>query len=420
MKEILIRPDNRKLRRYSTGLWSTDLAKRPRPPYNGRGWAIGLRLYQHIGPDLPRQLERLQVRLGFLPTANIPERTADGSSRWQSAFELLIFARDREGAQRAANLLFAAILLYEGQSLVHESLIAVPEDKAERSQYHPLELHRDVGYSCQSGLTTAAALAARLSTRRTWQYAAMKYWASHRACSLPLIETDPSQGRSFGVEADPINHVIFAQAIITAYAVIEELGFEIQASRNNPSTIKGEWNQTVKEDLEQRLTKGGIDIRDDEIWMVRGPRTRIESARGYPAGDRPSWSRGLVRDRRIKLIDAIARASWLRSSVSAHKLSKKSKLSLSLTVTDVVNVQLLARRLVLEQTGFLPGKSSQRHGKVSSLPAKQEETVNALEKQAALTKPSRRRAHRGNPFEDPFSTFWEWDSKEDEAAFADL
>jgi len=36
--------------------------------------------------------------------------------------------------------------------------------------------------------------------------------------------------------------------------------------------------------------------------------------------------------------------------------------------------------------------------------------------QVVLTKALSRRAHRG----DPFSTFWEWDSKEDDEAFADL
>lgn len=37
-----------------------------------------------------------------------------------------------------------------------------------------------------------------------------------------------------------------------------------------------------------------------------------------------------------------------------------------------------------------------------------------------LTKASPRRVRRGDPIEDPFATFWEWDSKEDEEDFADL
>ncbi len=38
-----------------------------------------------------------------------------------------------------------------------------------------------------------------------------------------------------------------------------------------------------------------------------------------------------------------------------------------------------------------------------------------------LTKaPLPRLPRRGDPLEDPFSTFWEWDSEEDKQAFSDL
>jgi len=37
-----------------------------------------------------------------------------------------------------------------------------------------------------------------------------------------------------------------------------------------------------------------------------------------------------------------------------------------------------------------------------------------------LTNAEPRTPRRGNPFEDPFATFWEWDIEEDEKAFANL
>ena len=37
-----------------------------------------------------------------------------------------------------------------------------------------------------------------------------------------------------------------------------------------------------------------------------------------------------------------------------------------------------------------------------------------------LTKAVPPKPHRGVPFEDPFATFWEWDTLEDDEAFADL
>ena len=37
-----------------------------------------------------------------------------------------------------------------------------------------------------------------------------------------------------------------------------------------------------------------------------------------------------------------------------------------------------------------------------------------------ITKASPRLPRKGNPLEDPFATFWEWDTEEDERAFADF
>jgi len=37
-----------------------------------------------------------------------------------------------------------------------------------------------------------------------------------------------------------------------------------------------------------------------------------------------------------------------------------------------------------------------------------------------LSKAPGKLPRKGDPLEDPFATFWEWDTKEDERAFADL
>lgn len=253
MREIILGPKDAGLGRYTTGLWSADDGDRERAFHRGRGWAIGLRIYQYEGPEPFEEQERLRERIGVWPPTEVHERIADGSFRWQSAPEILIYASSRDSAQRAANLLFAAMLLIDGQSLVHENLVALPEDEAELAQLHPLEVHRDVSYSCQPNVTVAAALAAKLSRKKRWRYAAMKYWISHRICSVPWMDTHPHRGRIFRVELDPANHVVFAQAIIAAYSTIEELEFEVRASNEKPSMIDGQWNPIVRQDLENRL-----------------------------------------------------------------------------------------------------------------------------------------------------------------------
>jgi hypothetical protein len=217
--------------------------------------------------------------------------------------------------------------------------------------------YREVNFSYQPDICEAAALAAKLSHRRKWRYAVAKYWISHRVCSVPWMETHPTEGTRFGVELDPSNHVLFAQAIIAAYSVIEELEFEVRASNKTPSKRNGKWNPVVRMDLENRLREGGIDLSDDEVWMRRGTPTIVEREGHKLTGAKASWAAGEVRDRHLPVVDAINYASWLRSRVSSHRLSRRAA---SLTIYDVVNVQMLARRLLLETTGFLPTRAKRR------------------------------------------------------------
>ena len=57
----------------------------------------------------------------------------------------------------------------------------------------------------------------------------------------------------------------------------------------------------------------------------------------------------MVRDREVSVVDALAYASWLRSTTTTHRFTKTSA---SLTVCDAYNVQLLARKLLMERFGF--------------------------------------------------------------------
>ena len=159
---------------------------------------------------------------------------------------------------------------------------------------------------------------------------------------------DPSKRTDVWVEKDPAAHVVFASAIIQAYSVIEELGFEVRASQNNPSFINLRWNPTVRQDLTARLEAGRINLADHETWLVHGAPRKIDRVQAHLTGPKARWARGRVRDEELAVEDAIARASFLRSRVSSHRLGR---MAASLTALDVANVQLLARRLLLEHIG---------------------------------------------------------------------
>ena len=164
------------------------------------------------------------------------------------------------------------------------------------------------------------------------------------------IDLDPTHSRNIGKTLYEEFHVTFAYAIIAAYAAIEEMELEVRANNKTPSTMDGNWNPPVLADLEKRLRKAGVDLGEDFHWSVRGGKTRLEKARPPKIIRKSPWSGWQVRDGRVKVVDAIAHVSWLRSRVSAHRL--KPELVRVLSVYDAINAQHLARRLLLERLNF--------------------------------------------------------------------
>ena len=258
--------------------------------------------------------------------------------------EVMIRARGMRQAQQAMNLLVAAIAVLEG------SITFCPE---------PFSIEpRKVGtmpqtnsYMSMDGLVDACVFANRASRRRSSSYAMHKLALSYQSSSPHLMDLHPGYSpRRFGVVNDPIRHVYMANAVTLAYSAIEETGLEVRASQKNPAKMPdGTWNPTVRADLERRLQSAGIDTSDTHIWTLRGPKTRIEKKRPPPSAGKPSWSGGNVRDVNIRIIDALAMASWLRSGTTTHRFSDTAR---SLTAYDAHNVQSLARQLILAKFGF--------------------------------------------------------------------
>ncbi len=157
----------------------------------------------------------------------------------------------------------------------------------------------------------------------------------------------------------------FAYAIITAYSVIEELGLEVRASKDNPTKLpNGEWNPLVLEPLEKRLMNANINLEKKFLWINRGEETEIEKR--YPLKysnlilERNNETEQgnkvdneyfeFMKDCYVYLPDAINYLSTLRSKVSSHAVGDRI---MNLSVYDVANAQMLARTLLLESSGTL-------------------------------------------------------------------
>jgi hypothetical protein len=330
--------------RFHTGLFALDYFRYPKFPYRGNGWEISL-----LGPS----------KLPSTTSTHYRGRDYPGK-------EVLIHAPSKEHAQKAADLIKSALLTIDGSSLRShtypgEHAPITLQDAGSGEPFDP-KPNSSVRMATME-IPLACLIAARASMRLRLVYALSKLALSFEIFSVPLMELDPERHfANIPKSSFPEDHVRYSFAIVTAWSCIEELGFEIRASQSNPTKIKGAWNPTVKSDLEARLRKGHIELKERCLWNLRGPRTRIELRRAPEIVKAAEWVRHLVRDGEIEVIDAINYVSFLRSKLSAHRLDHDVVKLLS--VYDVANAQFVARRLLLETMGFWRySESGLRRGK---------------------------------------------------------
>jgi len=209
--------------------------------------------------------------------------------------EVVLVARSLETAQRTLNLIHNSHSLVQGapdpftvQPLAFNGTQPEGLSQEERSAVER--------YLCSAAnFPLACAVAAKASWRRSTVYAVAKYAFSLATFSIQMVDLEPWRAPHLAISTIPDDHVMFAHAIIAAYSVVEDLGLTLRASAKNPSRIDGEWNPTVKSDLEARLQEAGVVLDEKLLWTVRGPRRRIERKRPLPDGETAPWAGFLVR-----------------------------------------------------------------------------------------------------------------------------
>jgi hypothetical protein len=323
-------------KKYFTGYITFDWDEYPSPPYGGKNWYIT-----------------------FLKTEKIKRYGSTSSQINKNQYrEITINALSFQNAQNALYLINCALWLTHGGPFSGGEIeIVTPADNDELIQLQKnniidnIDLVAQPSSCCSVGFPLACMIAAKASFRNTYKYALAKYRLASQAHSVFWHDMDPFHAtQHLGVSSYINDHVRFAFSIIASYSVIEELGLEIRATKDNPSAVNGKWNYFVKENLENRLIKAGVILDQKVLWNRRGKPTKIEKAKRPPSKGKCTWSRGpYVRDCEIEVIDAINIASYYRSKVSSHKLSP---LVASLNSYDVENVRNLARRLLLDRLGF--------------------------------------------------------------------
>lgn len=260
-------------------------------------------------------------------------------------------------------------LLFYGKSLLHGDFgafgirnaeLVIPSDESELNYYEEtrdMNLERLKYGQIKGGpYIDAAEIAGKASRNNRLSYALAKYHQSLYVTCIEAIELHPTLHYELvKIFKFQDQHVWNANSINLAYSVIEELGLEVKSSASRPRFENKRWNPKVKKDLESRLVKAGVDLNKKINWHIRGyKKTKIEKKIGedkayklqYMSTD---WTGGYVRDKYINIIDAIHYVSWLRNYNTAHALSSEAS---SITIYDVANAQMLARRLLLTKLGY--------------------------------------------------------------------
>jgi hypothetical protein len=326
------------MKRYLTGMITTDYNRFKSPPYRGAGWSI----------------EYTEKKDAYAEQYHAVWKAPDASRIENPRKELVVCATNEETANHAAFLVAAAFELWAAYPLFQDFgfvPVVVEEDDARVRQDHGAPHVRECVQT--DGFPWAGQIAAKASRRLDHVYALTKWKLSAQTfCVLP-IDLNPRHTSTIPKPKHVSDSVAIAYALILAYSVIEQLRLELRASAKKPRNIGDAWNPDVREELQKRLVASGVDLNEQMPWNVRGSKTRLERNRPkfiFTMAKKALWSRWDVRDRMVDVVDAIAHGAWLRNCVSAHYLDPKNAKALS--VYDVANVQGLARRLLLQTLGF--------------------------------------------------------------------
>lgn len=317
---------------YYTGLFVDDYRYFPPLPYKGKNWEIDL--------SAPLSSEHFNFLNYYDDGLELPTQ------------EIIVYSKKRDYVLSFIDLCKACFPLVNGE-LVDTNLFPLTEYEIQNE----IEKYRYWrNFFSTNYILLVCQIANKASYRKNNQYALLKYYQSLQAFTTNSYHLAPREWRKrkyWNTETYILpqrnDQVRAATAIILAYSAIEELGLEVRANKQKPSTIHGKWNPIVLNDLVNRLTKSKINLEENQLWVLRDEDTKIEEEKEPPVGSNLPWSDSEIRDQRVKITDAINYASYLRSRIASHKLKDIVE---SLNYYHVHNVQELARRLILEKLGF--------------------------------------------------------------------
>lgn len=334
---------------YDFPLWAGDFVRFPTAGFRGAGWnlmAAEVPYARYGSKALERHFETMRKKYSQYSVHNV----GNGDDAW-IAPQIIAEAKSRLAAQKAFQLLTAALTILDGNDLFDvDDGVVIPRNRNRLEDLTASDIQGSGHTVSRDNVIFGCKLAAQLSRQRFLTYSGFKLKLSYKIASAHWMEFHPLYSpKSFSVSDSPFDHVRMASAITLAYSAIEELQLEPRPIRNKPVKTEAGWDEVARADLHGRLQAAGVDIGEPLGWARRGSQTRVHKSKRAALGAKQPWTKGTVRDAAVAIDDALLEASWLRSKCTTHKYQKATS---SISMYDVSNIQLLARRLLLETVGL--------------------------------------------------------------------
>lgn len=193
------------------------------------------------------------------------------------------------------------------------------------------------------GLYQACKLASKIFGKSTKENAILKYDLARNLINFSPLELRPENDFCERVYSHS-EQFMFAYAIVICYSILEELDIDIKASKQNPSTIKGDWNESVLNDLSERLKKNNIDGNSRITWLCRNNMARpFKNVLTLNKELCERSNNTTIFDFMIKISDAILEISFIRDKKASHGVGERIY---DLTIYDVENAYSLIRTIL--------------------------------------------------------------------------
>ena len=277
----------------------------------------------------------------------------EDSGNYFPAQRIIIRANSQELAENVKDLIYAANnLVYPDSSEDRGAGFLIGLKSESKSSFKLNEKPYSLNFIKLENALIAFKIIQRIFQDKDLIYSLIKYNLSCNLDSFTPHSTNPNYGQVFpNYYSDFQYHVNAAYSINVAYSIIEELQLDIRSSPSNPTfnPSKTDFNEIVRDNLENRLNRINISTRDGYSWIMRGELSLLQRDIKPSFGVRIFPNHNVLFDERVELIEAIQRARYIRNFITAHKFRDITEF---ISPYDVFNIQTLARKLFLNKLGL--------------------------------------------------------------------